>query len=363
MTMQEQRKRILKLVEEGKLSADEALSLIEAIEKDEQLQKEKITALSTEVINYHYDDHVKQTNEKQSSLGAKLMDWVDTAVKKVKEIDLDLNFGKSIDIKHIFQFQDSSFQNIDINLPNGSVNLKPWGEQDIRLECDVKMYRVENIEQARQNFLAEVECLVEGNRLIFNTDKKTMKVNLVMYVPEQAYEQVKIKLFNGPIRGEDLNIDTLKAKTANGVVSFSDIKGKYGEFETANGQIKLSNSIYEKFEAESITGFIQFNGSADKIDAQSFNGNVLLTLVDTACEALYAKTTTGNIEISVPEESKIIGELKSNLGSLAAQLKDVDISFEKNDTIQKELKFRTSPETKLSLFADSKTGSISIKNT
>lgn len=363
MTMQEQRKRILKLVEEGKLSADEALSLLEALEKDEKLKEEKMTALSTEVINYQFDETWKQQSDKQASLGAKLMDWVDTAVKKVKEIDLDLNFGKSIDITHIFQFHGSAFQNIDINLPNGSVNLKPWSEQDIRLECDVKMYRVENIEQARQIFLAETECLVEGNRLIFNSDKKTMKVNLVVYVPEQAYEQVKIKLFNGPIRGEDLKLGTIKAKTANGVISFSDINGENGVFETANGQIKLSSSNYEKLEAETITGFIQFNGSADKIDAQSFNGNVRLALADTACETLYAKTTTGNIEISVPEESKVIGELKTNLGSLSAQLKDVSISFEKNDTIQKELKFRTSPETKLSLFADSKTGSIAIKNT
>lgn len=362
--MHEQRKRILKLVEEGKLTADEALSLIEALEKDEQLKAEKITALSTEVINNHDDDNTaKQTNDKYSSLGAKLMDWVDTAVKKVKEIDLDLNFGKSIDIKHIFQFQGSSFHSIDIHLPNGSVNLKPWSEKDIRLECDAKMYRVENMDQARQNFLAEVECLVEGNRLIFNTDKKTMKVNLIVYVPEQTYEQVKIKLFNGPIRGEALQVGTLKAKTANGVVTFSDINGKNGEFETANGQIKLSRSNYEKVEAETITGFIQFNGSADKIDAQSFNGNVLLTLADTACEALYAKTTTGNIEINIPDETKLIGEFKSNLGSLSAQLKDVDIILEKNETIQKELKFRTSLETKLSLFADSKTGSISIKNT
>jgi DUF4097 and DUF4098 domain-containing protein YvlB len=224
------------------------------------------------------------------------------------------------------------------------------------------MYRVENTDQARQHFLAEVECLVEGNRLIFNTDKKTMKVNLVVYVPEQSYEQVKIRVFNGPIRGEALNVGTLKAKTANGVITFSEINGKKGEFETANGQIKLSRSNYEKVEAETITGFIQFNGSADKIDAQSFNGNVLLTLEDTASETLYAKTTTGNIEINIPDEAKVTGELKSNLGSLSAQLKDVDITFEKNETIQKELKFRTGSEAKLTLFADSKTGSITIKN-
>jgi DUF4097 and DUF4098 domain-containing protein YvlB len=361
--MKEQRIRILKLVEEGKLTADEALSLIEALESDEELKEEKMTALSTEVIDFNHDDTAKQTNDKHSSLGAKLMDWVDTAVKRVKEIDLDLNFGKSIDVQHIFQFQGETFHDIEINLPNGSVNLQPWNENDIRVECNAKMYRVENMEQAREIFLSSVECQVEGNRFIFQSEKKTMKINIVLYVPAQAYEHVQIKLFNGPIRGEDLEIGTLKAKTANGIISFTTINSNYGEFETANGQIKLSNSSYEKLEAETISGLIQFNGSVEKIDAQSFNGNLALTLTDTRCETLNAKTTTGNIEINTPEGSRMFGELKSNLGALSAQLKDVDISFEKNETIQKELKFRTSQEVKLSLFADSKTGSISIKNT
>ncbi|MGM7723619.1 DUF4097 family beta strand repeat-containing protein [Metabacillus sp. Hm71] len=361
--MKEQKIRILKLVEQGKLSADEALSLIEALDSDEQKKEEKITALSTEVIDFTSQDHAGQSNEKQASLGAKLMDWVDTAVKKVKELDLDLNFGKSIDIQHVFQFNGSAFHDLDIQLPNGSVNLQPWNERDIRVECNAKIYRAENIEQAREAFLSEVECHVEGNRFIFHSDKKTMKLNTIVYVPEQAYDQIKIKLFNGPIRGENVKVNTIKAKTANGMISFSAINGKKGEFETANGQIKLSSSRYEKIEVESITGLVQFKGSSDKIDAQSFNGNLQITLEDRACEALYAKTTTGNIEVNVPEESKVIGVLKSNLGTLSAQLKDVDVSFEKNETIQKELKFRTSPETNFSLFADSKTGSILIKNT
>ncbi|MGN7941126.1 DUF4097 family beta strand repeat-containing protein [Virgibacillus sp. 6R] len=361
--MKEQRQRILKLVEEGKLSATEALTLIEALESEHQVQKEKISALSTEVIGGEYENKEKQFHDKQSSLGAKLMDWVDTAVKKVKDIDLDLNFGKSIDVHHIYQLQHVEFHDIDINIPNGSINIQPWNESDVRIECDAKLYRVENNEQAREQFLREVECVVEGNRLIFHTEKKTMKINVRIFIPEQTYEQIKIKLFNGPIRGEDLKVDNLKAKTANGVVSFSGVNGKKGEFETANGQIKLSQSNFDNVEVESITGLIQFTGSTNKLDAQSFNGNLQLTLTDPACESIYAKTTTGTIDIYTPEQCRVIGELRSNLGTLAAHVKDAEIIHEKNDTIQKELKFRTAEETTLSVFADSKVGSISIKNT
>ena len=360
--MKEQRTRILRLVEEGKLSAEEALSLIEALEKEEAVKEEKMTALSTEVLGEkHSSDFHQHSAEHKQSIGNKLMDWVDSAVKKVKDMDLDLNFGKSIDLQHIFQFQGEFFQDIDIQLSNGSVSLEPWSEKDIRVECDVKVFRVENTEQARETFLAGVDCQIEGNRFVFFTEKKTMKINLIIRIPEQAYEQVKVKLFNGPIRGEDLTVDSLKVKTANGVVSFSSLKGVKGEFETANGQIKLSDAQFNNLELETISGHIQFTGSTEKLDAQSFNGNVQLKLGDNRCETLYAKTATGNIDITVPEKSAIVGELKSNLGSLSTLLNDVEISYEKNETIQKELKFRTSEQAKMSLFADSKTGSIEIK--
>ncbi|PMC33988.1 DUF4097 domain-containing protein [Bacillus sp. UMB0899] len=360
--MKEQRKRILRLVEEGKLSAEEALSLIEALEKEETLKEEKMTALSTEVLgNKQSTNNDHESADHKQSIGNKLMDWVDSAVKKVKDMDLDLNFGKSIGLQHIFQFQGESFQDIDIQLSNGSVTFEPWSEKDTRVECDIKVYRVENTEQARETFLAGVDCQIEGNRFIFFTEKKTMKINLMIKLPEQAYEQVKVKLFNGPIRGEDLKVEEIKAKTANGVVSFSSLHGAKGEFETANGQIKLSDVQFDSLEMETISGHVQFNGSTGKLDAQSFNGNVQLKLSDDRCETLYAKTATGNIDITVPEESTIVGELKSNLGSLSAQLKDVEVSYEKNETIQKELKFRTAQQAKMSLFADSKTGSIEIK--
>ena len=47
--MKEERKRILGLVEQGKLSVDEALFLIEELEKKEQSMEEKKAAIMTEL--------------------------------------------------------------------------------------------------------------------------------------------------------------------------------------------------------------------------------------------------------------------------------------------------------------------------
>ncbi|MED4402805.1 DUF4097 domain-containing protein [Metabacillus fastidiosus] len=358
--MVEERKRILKLVEEGKLSASEALTLIEVLEEEKKASEQKITALSEDVI--FTDKHAENVKNDKPSLGAKLMDFVDQAVKKVKEVDLDLNFGKSFDVRHIFQFSQASFQEIELEMVSGSINIKPWSDQDVRVECDAKVYRAEDQDSARDSFLNGVECEVSGNKFRFYTNKKSIKVNLLIYVPEREYDQMKAKLFNGPIRGEQLHISNLKTKTANGVISFSSIKGDQAEFETANGQIKLAATQYKKVEAETVNGLIHYEGTAEKLDIQSFNGNLIANVADENCHTLYAKTTTGNIDIYTTNKNNIIGEFKSNLGSLSADVPGAEIIFEKNETMQKELKFRVNESStkQLTVFADSKTGSIHL---
>lgn len=47
--MKQEKERILKLVEEGKLTAQEALTLIEKLDSDYKEKEEKITALSVHV--------------------------------------------------------------------------------------------------------------------------------------------------------------------------------------------------------------------------------------------------------------------------------------------------------------------------
>ncbi len=49
--MKHEKERILKLVEEGKLSAKEALILIEKLEEDYRETESKVTALSENVID------------------------------------------------------------------------------------------------------------------------------------------------------------------------------------------------------------------------------------------------------------------------------------------------------------------------
>ncbi|WP_394234682.1 DUF4097 family beta strand repeat-containing protein [Niallia oryzisoli] len=369
--MKEQRKRILQMVEEGKLTVDEAIMLLEKLDQStkamEEKQEQLVTELSTVV---HSDEHTKQDKHSHSqsqhsyqSTKEKFFEFVDSAVKKIKDLDLDWNFGKRIDISHIFQQTDVTFKEMVIDVANGDVRLIPWDQGDIRIECKAQVYRGDTPDEAKANFLKEVSFSVKDERLYFSTRQKWIKLETVIYVPEAEYEYSDIRVFNGNVEGKNINVKKIKVKTANGKIIMDAISSQDVEAETANGLIQCIGCEVKSIDAETLNGAIMLNGDFRKMELQTFNGNIQCKTISPECEMIEAKTTTGNIELSIPEQTAVNGMLKSNLGNFNVELEGIQIIDEKNEFIQKTLNFRTVKESidMVQLFADTKTGSIVIR--
>lgn len=358
--MTEERKRILKLVEEKKITVDEALFLIEELEKGGTKTSET-TELSTAV------KMEEQKKDEQSysfqSVKDKVLDFVDSAFKKIKDFDLDLNFGPSIDISHIFHQGDAYLSQIDIDMANGSVKVIPWDQKDVRIECSAKVYRVENQDEARRKFLEDAIFAIEGQKLRFVVQQKWMKVEAAVHVPREEYENIRIRLFNGSIQGENLNVKDCRAKTANGKVLLEGLECGKLEAETANGLIGIQKSSIKDLEAETINGAIKAEGYFDHVDLQSFNGNLACTVNNADCQTIEMKAATGSIEVFLPEKTPASGELRTNLGAFTIELDGIQVIEEKSDVVQKTLRFKpdNSGVRAARLYADTKTGAITVK--
>ncbi|RHW38908.1 DUF4097 domain-containing protein [Neobacillus notoginsengisoli] len=364
--MKEERKRILEMVERGSLSATEAITLLEELEKSTQSAGQKEQEIINElavVVNEEEDRKTAGDGPyKSSSPKDKLFDLLETAIKKIRELDLDFNFGQSVEVSHIFHQNAVSLKDIDVSIANGSIKLLPWDQQNVRAEVQARVYRVDNQDEARKELLDSVVFNVEDDRLRFIAQHKWMKVDTVLYVPDAAYEKVRAKLFNGPVSGENLKIEDLKAKTGNGKVSFKNVNGRKLEAETANGHIEVNGCELDKLEVETINGGVKVDGSIRTADLRTFNGGIRCELQG-ASEYITAKTTTGGIEIYVPEGTAIDGELRSNLGGFEVDLDRIQLLEEKSEMIQKLLRFKTIQEASqpAKIIVETKTGGISIK--
>ncbi len=209
---------ILKMIEDGKVSAEEGLKLLDAVGKGQEDTSSK--ALTTDLEETGGDSY-KQKQRKEipdETPFSKLTGFFESAIQKVKDGDFDFNFGAAKEIEHIFQHQNITPQTVHVLLDNGSVEVIPWEKPDVRIECQVKVYRMSDEEQAKEFFLNESTFSATEEKLLFETKSKTMKVNATLYVPEASYNHVKLYTFNGSLKGESLKVETFEANTTNGSI-------------------------------------------------------------------------------------------------------------------------------------------------
>jgi DUF4097 and DUF4098 domain-containing protein YvlB len=365
--MNEERKRILDMVEKGTLTAQEALTLLEALDKKTEPSKEKEKDFLDEFVSIFQEEKKGDTSNgyKTDKTKDKLLDFMNTAFSKIKNFDFDFQWNQSVEVSHVFQQPDTAFKKVDIDVANGKVELIPWDGEEVRVECQAKVYRTEDREEARKQFMENTSFAIDKETLYYSTQLKWMKVDSKVYIPKQQYENISVRLFNGGLKADHIEADYFRAKSANGKIQIDHLTSKKAEVETSNGAITVVNAKAEKVEAESINGKVQVEGDIHYTDAQSLNGNIVCVLTGAKADTLHAKTVTGSVDIYVPSSINISGEAKSNFGGFKMELEGIDVVEEKNDVVQKHIRFnrKTDAEEKLHLFAETKTGSVLIKKT
>ncbi|PPA70210.1 hypothetical protein C4B60_11540 [Jeotgalibacillus proteolyticus] len=394
--MENERKRILNMVEKGTITATEALTLLEALEKEpgqkasqsesthshSHTSSQSTSSHSTdktadqsgqgETHSWKKDfpfnlDEFFQTDSKKKPGGQpadRIMDFVQNAFEKVKGMDLEFNIGPSLEFKHTYEVQNADdIHDIEISVANGKVSIRPWDENYVKAECDVKVYRSEDEIKARKQLQEAVVFAIQYKKLRFLSDLKMIKIDTVIFVPRNSYDRWDVRLFNGKFQGESANVNKLKVKTANGKIELSNMLMERAELETANGGIDVSNTRADLIDAESVNGKVSVEGAIDEMDVQSLNGNVICKTSSNSARKIEAKTLAGTINIFVPEAANLDGTLKSNFGRFDINHREMDHVEEREELMQRKLHFTREKNdgSKLYLFADAKTGAVSVK--
>ncbi|GIN89156.1 hypothetical protein J6TS1_10910 [Siminovitchia terrae] len=387
--MNQDRKRILEMVQEGKLSAQEAIVLLDALEGgdaegtkeepsslEEQWTEAPSTAESKAESNSgstRGSTQNEQSKSKESGsgddtfysqieqAGERIFDFVNTALRKIKDIDWQIT--QSVEVPHVFQQADEQIERIDIDIANGPVRIIAWEQQEVRVECQAKVYRVEDRDEGRSYFLDNTVFSQDNGMLCFATKSKWMRVETTVYIPKKIYKKIAVRVFTGEMTGELLETEHLIVKTTNGKVDLTGISGKKLDVDTVNGQIKVIDLNADRVEAETVNGAIDLSGFCKKVELKSFNGNIHCTLEHSGAEVIEAKAVTGNIYVNVPDTATIDGEVRSNLGSYKLDLEGINVLHEKKEVIQKQMKFKRSGSDDKTLYleADTKTGSVFIR--
>ncbi|WP_349408587.1 DUF4097 domain-containing protein [Pseudalkalibacillus sp. SCS-8] len=376
----EERKMILKMLDEGRITTSEAVELLKAIgentdslkvnnSSETQEEPDSQQASHTSHAQSKTEENAKQANQEQNTTGKKsestisrFSSLIDRVVTKLKDSDFDFNFGQSIEVDHVFQENDVDINRVKVHITNGGIKLHPWEEQSVRVECRASVFRTQTVEDAKSYFMKNVHFALESGELQMMVDENRMKVQAHMYIPTKLYEEVQLRTSNGAISLNDIQTEAMTVRTSNGAVSLDRVEGKTLHVSTSNGKIKLENSDWKKVELETLNGAIRMNGRYERAEAETLNGSIMFVLDEAIPGNASFKTVAGKIELLVPETLRIDGNLKATIGSLNCYLDKVKMNKESKDVVQKEMEFISNEEaaTTFKIEAEAKTGSISI---
>ncbi|WP_332650909.1 DUF4097 family beta strand repeat-containing protein [Lysinibacillus sp. 54212] len=397
----DERKRILNLVENGTISADEAIKLLEALSK----QKEPASTALTSTEEMHeqaandepkstfesreetsqrkttgFEDIFgkafnKETNKKMdefmhelrndlSELSGRMMSMMNTTFSKIKDFDIEFPFGEKVEFDKTYAFDVEAVRGFEIDMPNGKVTVEKTEEPKVLIEAHVKMQRKESEQDSIERFSENFVQLKSG-KIEISTQSKVAHVALKILLPKKQYDVFIVRLLNGGITFSEVEAKVVKAKTYNGAVKAEKVMFDHGDLQSANGAIEATGIKGTDLEAETANGRIYIDGDVKEVEAESVNGHVVVTTTSNAAHKIKARTVAGAVELYVPKNVSLDGQVYSNFGKTDVGLPDVTARSTEDAFLIKTVRFDKVVEDAplLKLVGESRTGSVIVRYT
>ena len=388
--MQNERQRILELVEKGTISAQEAITLLEALEQPskstqnvmndvskegQQSSTEKETLFNEQTKEQqkkdtdfmkHFQDEMQDFRKDLTQIGSIFMDMMNTAVKKVKEFDVSSPFGDKVEFTHTEEVTAEHVDSVIAELPNGNFSLESTEGDSFQVICKVKAPLInDSEEETRNHFLEQFVVKEDEGSLRILSQLKLVQVNVKVLVPKEQLEKLSVRLMNGSVSLQDIGFDHLKVKTLNGAIKGSKFNFEKAKIDSSNGSIELTNVRGKDLEAETLNGRVYLDGALDEIEAKSVNGHVVVTTCSTNSSKIKAQTVAGAVELYVPRTISLSGKIVTNFGKVDVGIQDVSTIESQDQFLSKVVRFDKEVENANRLFieGESKTGAVLVRYT
>ncbi|WP_042471182.1 SHOCT-like domain-containing protein [Bacillus ndiopicus] len=395
--MQNERQRILKLVESGTISAEEAIVLLEALGKGEPVQattpiapkveeqqttnddfskveeteKRKSTgfedlfnkAFNDKEANHKMNEFMNDLKEDLSQFSNRMMGLMNGAFSKVKEFDFEFPFGEKVEFNKTYVYDADEIKGFEVDLPSGKLTIEKATDNKVLVEANVKVTKSDNNEeQTIAKFTNDFITLHDG-KLTIATAAKMSSVDLRIHVPEKHYDILIVRLLNGSVTASDIQSTLLKLKTYNGAIRIENVEFQRADLNSGNGMIEARLVKGEDLEAESVNGRIYIDGDIQEIEAESVSGAVTLTTSSDKARKLKGSAVAGTVELYVPKHLALDGRVTTNFGKTDVGLPDVAVSTSEDQFLLKTAHFSKVVEGApvLKLVGETRTGSVIVR--
>lgn len=378
----EEKMLILKMLQEGKITAEEAHKLLEAIDKSNagfEAESRKNEA--------KFEDKVQKLQEKANKVAEKFSSTLNSGAEKissntekfgddfskrmesfgndiaesaVKFTDKLVNYlGNFIDVgydkyqykkNYAYTLEDNA--EIKVDTCNFAVMVNPTAESMLSINLYVntstpnlvvdEYFLVEQTEKSlsiKTQFPSRTWGKIEinvpkhlSNLNIITTNGKCELVDITADNIESTTSNGKICLYNCQSK-------TIEAVTSNGKILASETTAAFADFSTSNGKIEIEHCKFNKLDAKTSNGSIVLDGinkmssTEGSYNLKTSNGKIVIELNDSSelgC-MIDATTSLGSIAIDLPQLNYFVDKKSFSMQSLA-QIKSTNF-----DTVEDKI--------------------------
>lgn len=357
MSLNEERMMILKMLQEGKITSDEAARLLEALEGGQNRNNENAgsrqqrsqanyydeVAKFRERINDWRKDFAKNYNSKDFD---KMVDDFSTKAEKIGKnvasatvgiVDKIVDYvGSVVDtgsfnifgnfnvVEKNYEAAANEGMDLEIEALNGQIVVKKHDENKVLIKSKIR---------CPQNGTGDLLVFEEGpsgvKLALAKSENFNLSISHEVFLPTIRFNKIKLESKNGKIYVEDsrsqefesvtknaaidlmgVNSDSIKVDTKNAKVVLNYIIGRQVDINTKNSIIDIKNLKAEKLGAFTANGRIVVDNiqncegvSEMFIDLRTKNGEIKANMNDTDNKGyrVKARTTNGGINLLIPE--------------------------------------------------------------
>lgn len=300
--MTDDKKLILKMLKEGKITEEEAIMLLDSIQSGPRRdRKNNQSEFETSILDKIGESFAKFSKSASDMINS--FDFDDFALK------YNSNYKSKSETERVVSADSAEKENIDLEISNrdGKIEIYTWDNDTIEARANV-VYN-DKFVPASSDFIKIEE---EDEKIIIKPDfakknERYFNLNLTVILPKKLFRSLKVNSTNSNIIMRNIKAEDLLINSTNSRININDINAKTARIESTNARIYLEDIEGENLEIETTNGKIDVvDVSSNKVNVKTTNGAININTVKPEVESLDLKSFNGNISVNLGEITKPI---------------------------------------------------------
>lgn len=174
-------------------------------------------------------------------------------------------------------------------------------------------------------FLNNSQLQVNADELLVQIVDKNIAADMVVYLPQHDYHHLSIRTETGNVNVTGLQFEDGYVKTTHGSLSFNQLHGVMLESYTTNGHIQITHSHIRELVADAVNGKITADGEFMTTQTVTTNGDISVLNTSRDIEEMTQETLNGNIDITVKEGLPFAISANTKYGTIQHHLSHLEV--------------------------------------